>query len=324
MLPLLAILGLSIVYGYINGLHGSASVVAPVISSRAMGPRAALMLAAFGMALGPFVLGSAVANTLGEELLSPQVITVQVLVSALVGAIIWSALTLWLKIPSSISQALIGGLVGAGLAAVGPAGVQLAGLNKVLLALFLSPILGLLTAYLLVRLTYRLTASASPRMNHWLRRAQVAMSLVVAVAFGANDGQKLIAVMTLGLVATGLLKTFTVPLWVVAISAGTIALGTLAGGWGVIQTLGEKFYKIRPVHGFGAELASSMIVIGAGLVGGPVSGSQVVTSSILGSGSADRIRMVRWGVAQNILAASLLTIPLSALVSFAVYAALLR
>lgn len=321
-LPLLVILGLSILYGYINGLHGSASVVAPVISSRALGPRAALLLAAAGIGLGPFVLGVAVANTLGAELLRPGVITVQVLVAALIGAIAWSALTLRLKIPSSISQSLIGGLVGAGIGAVGPAGVQLAGLNKVLIALFLSPVLGLLAAYVLVRLTYRLAEGASPTINRWFRRAQVVVSLLVAVAFGANDGQKLIAVITLGLVATGLLESFSVPVWVVALSAGTIALGTLAGGWGVIQTLGSKFYKIRPVHGFGAQVASSMVILGAGLVGGPVSGSHVVTSSIIGSGSADRIQMVRWGVAQQILMASLLTLPASALVSFVVYAAL--
>jgi PiT family inorganic phosphate transporter len=321
---LLVILGLCVLYGYINGLHGSASVVATVISSRALGPRVALLLAAVGIGVGPFLLGAAVANTLGSELLSPQVTTVRVIVAALVGAIAWSALTLRLRIPSSISQALIGGLVGAGIAAAGPAGVQFAGLNKVLIALFLSPVLGLLVAYGLVRLTYRLAAGASPAVNRWFRGAQVVLSLLVAVAFGANDGQKIVAVMTLGLIATGLLDTFAVPGWVVALSALTIAFGTLVGGRGVIQTLGARFYKIRPVHGFSAQMASGVIMLGAGLFGGPVSGSQVVTSSILGSGSADRIHKVRWGVARQILVGWLLTIPLSGLLSFAVYAALLR
>jgi inorganic phosphate transporter, PiT family len=320
---LFLIIGLCILYGYINGLHGSASVVATVISSRALGPRAALILAAVGIGAGPFLLGVAVANTLGAELLSPRVATVQVIVAALTGAIAWSALTLRLKLPSSISQALIGGLVGAGIAAAGPAGVQFGGLNKVLIALFLSPVLGLLAAYVLVRLTYRLAANASPAINGWFRRVQIVLSLLVAVAFGANDGQKIIAVMTLGLVATGLLDSFAVPAWVVALSAVTIALGTLVGGWGVIQTLGGRFYKIRPVHGFSAQMVSGVIMLGAGLFGGPVSGSQVVTSSILGSGSADRIHKVRWGVVQQILAGWLLTIPLSGLVSFAVYTAFL-
>ena len=214
-LNLLLILSLCILYGYINGLHGSASVVATVISSRAMGPRAALALAALGIGVGPFLLGVAVANTLGSELLSPAASTAQVIVAALIGAIAWSTLTLKLKIPCSISQALVGGLMGAGIAAVGPTGVQSGGLGKVLLALLLSPLLGLLSAYLLTRVTYRLSRGASPAINRWFRRAQVAMSLLVAVAFGANDGHKIIAVMTLGLVATGLLDSFTVPLWVV-------------------------------------------------------------------------------------------------------------
>ena len=321
-LNLLLILSLCILYGYINGLHGSASVVATVISSRAMGPRAALARAALGIGVGPFLLGVAVANTLGSELLSPAASTAQVIVAALIGAIAWSTLTLKLKIPCSISQALVGGLMGAGIAAVGPTGVQSGGLGKVLLALLLSPLLGLLSAYLLTRVTYRLSRGASPAINRWFRRAQVAMSLLVAVAFGANDGHKIIAVMTLGLVATGLLDSFTVPLWVVVVSALTIALGTLVGGRGVIQTLGSRFYRVRPVHGFSAQMASGMIILMAGLFGGPVSGSQVVTSSILGSGSADRVQMIRWGVVQQILLGWVLTIPLSGLVSFLVYVAL--
>lgn len=321
---LLLIVILCVIYGYLNGLHGSASVVATVISSRALGPRAALLLAALGIGAGPFLLGAAVANTLGAELLSPQVITVQVIIAALVGAIAWSSLTLRMNIPCSISHALIGGLLGAGLASAGPAGVQFAGLSKVLLALFLSPVLGLLSAYALGRLTYRLSAGASPAINGWFRRAQIGLSLLVAVAFGANDGQKIIAIVTLGLVATGLLDSFSVPVWVVALSALTISLGTLVGGWGLIQTLGRRFYPIRPVHGFSAQMASGLVILGAGLFGGPVSGSQVVTSSILGSGSADRIRKVRWGVAQQILMGWLLTIPLSALVGFMICTALIQ
>ena len=318
-MELLFILALALLYGYLNGLHGSASIVATVISSRALGPRPALLLAAIGIALGPLLLGVAVANTIGAELLSPQATTVQVLIAALVGAIAWSSLTLWLNVPSSLSHALIGGIIGAGVAGFGLNGVQFSGLNKVLLALFLSPLLGLGSAFLLMRLTYRLTINATPGINRWLRRGQVLFSVLVAVAFGANDGQKIVAVITLGLVATGLLDSFQIPLWVVLLSATTISLGTLVGGFGVIQTLGRKFYKIRPVHGFSSQVASGLIILGAGLAGGPVSGSQVVTSAILGSGSADRLHMVRWNVAQQILVGWLLTIPLSALVSWLVY-----
>lgn len=323
-MPILAILGLSVLYGYINGLHGSASVVAPVVSTRALGPRMALVMAAVGMAVGPFILGSAVANTLGEELLTTRLITIQVLVAALIGAIAWSGLMLRAKIPCSISHALIGGLLGATLAAVGPSGVQITGLNKVLLALFLSPVLGLIVAFLLVKLTYHSMVRTTPSSNWYLRRAQIAVSMLVAIAFGANNGQKIVAVMTLGLVASGSLKTFTAPLWVVGVSSASVALGTLAGGWGVIETLSRGLYKIRPVHGFGAEVAACLVIFGAALVGGPISGSHVVTFAIVGSGCADRVRKVRWKIAKHIVISSLLTIPLSALVSFLVYAVLLH
>ena len=319
MIGLLFIIALVGLYGYINGLHGSASVVATVISSRALKPRAALWVAAIGIGLGPFLLGIAVANTLGTELINPETITVKVIVATLVGATLWSGLTLWLKIPSSISQALIGGMIGAGWAALGPTGVQLAGLNKVVLALLLSPVLGLLGAYLLVRLTYRLSQRATPAINHWLQRVQVVASLMVAVSFGANDGHKLIAVMTLGLVAVGTQSTFSVPTWVVVYCALSIALGTLVGGQRLIHTLGSKFYRVRPVHGFGSQLTSGFIILLAGITGSPVSGSQVVTSSIIGSGSADRIQKVRWGVFQQIAVGWLLTLPLSMVAGFLVY-----
>ena len=319
MTGLLFIIALVGLYGYLNGLHGSASVVATVVSSNALRPRVALWVAALGIGLGPFLLGVAVANTLGTELMKPETITVKVVIAALVGAITWSTLTLWLKIPSSISQALIGSMIGAGLAALGPAGVQLTGLNKVIVALLLSPVLGLLGAYLLVRLTYRLGQRATPAINHWLQRVQVIASLMVAVSFGANDGHKLIAVMTLGLVAVGSQSTFAVPAWVVVYCALSIALGTLVGGQRLIRTLGSKFYRVRPVHGFGAQLTSGFIILLAGLTGSPVSGSQVVTSSIIGSGSADRIQKVRWGIVQHIAVGWLLTLPFAVLAGFFVY-----
>ena len=313
------IMGLSGLYGYINGLHGSASIVATVISSRALQPRTALWFAALGISLGPFLLGIAVANTLGTELMRPETATVKLIAAGLVGAIVWSGFTLWLRIPSSISQALIGGIIGAGLAALGPGGVQLAGLNKIVIALLISPVIGMIGAFVLVRLTYRLTQQASPTINRWLRRLQVIASFLVAVSFGANDCQKIVAVLTLGLIAVGAQETFSIPLWVVIYCALTITLGTLVGGHRLIQTLGNKFYKVRPIHGFGSQLASGFIILVAGLTGSPVSGSQVVTSAIIGSGSADRIQKVRWRTAQTIAIGWLLTLPLSAVTSYLTY-----
>jgi PiT family inorganic phosphate transporter len=314
---ILVILALALVYGCLNGLHGSASIVSTMISSRALGPRQALLLAALGISAGPFVLGVAVASTIGAELIRVDDSTAHLVIAGLMGAILWSAITFWLKIPSSISQALIGALMGAVL--VASQHLMISGLQKTLSGLFLSPILGILVAFILVRLAYRLSASATPHVNLWFNRGQILVSLLMAVAFGANDGQKIMGVITLGLVATGFVSAFDVPLWVVGFAAGAIGIGTLMGGWRLIHTLGGKFYKIRPIHGFGAQLASGLVMLSAALVGGPVSGSQVVTSAIVGAGSADRIQKVRWGVVQQILAGWLLTLPFSGLIGALVY-----
>jgi PiT family inorganic phosphate transporter len=238
----------------------------------------------------------------------------QIVIGGMLGAIVWSSLTLWLKIPSSISQSLVGGLIGAVWVGFGVESVKLPGLYKTLVGLFLSPVLGLFTAFWLVRLSYGLAASATPHVNRWFNRGQVLVSILMAISFGANDGQKVIAMLTMGLLATGLISSFTVPTWVVVLSALAIGLGTLTGGWRLIHTLGGKFYKIRPIHGLGAQLASGGVLFFASLLGAPVSGSQVVTSAIVGAGSADRIQKVRWGVVQNILIGWLLTIPMSGLI----------
>jgi PiT family inorganic phosphate transporter len=311
---LIAILALALAYGYLNGLHGSASIVATVISSRALGPRQALALAAVGMCAGPFLLGVAVANTLGHELVSAEATTVQVVIAALIGAILWSAFTLWLRIPASISQALIGSLVGAALAGYGTSAIIAEGLVKALLGLFLSPVLGLVVGFWVVRLSYLLSASASPHINRWFKRGQVLAALLMAISFGANDGQKIVGVLMLGLIATGFLPSFIVPTWVIALSAATIGVGALVGGWRLIHTLGGKFYKIRPIHGFGAQVASGAVILSASLLGGPVSGSQVVVSAMVGAGGADRVQQVRWSVVQNIAVGWVLTMPVSAFI----------
>jgi len=325
MMPLIAvILGLAVIYGYLNGVHGSASVVAAMISSRAVGPRQALFLAALGFVIGPFALGVAVASTIGAELVSATETTGVVVVAALLGAILWCVTAWWMKVPSSISQAMVGGLVGAVWAGFGWQAIRMPGLYKTLLSLFLSPVLGLIIGYLLVRLTYLLSASATPHINQWFKRGQVLVSMLMAVAFGANNGQIIMGIITLGLVATGFTRTFSVPTWVVVFTAVTGGLGTLMGGWRLIHTLGGKFYKIRPIHGFGAELASGLVILSAAILGGPVSGSQVVTSAIVGAGSADRIQKVRWGVVRQIITGWLLTLPFAALVGAVVYIVLAR
>jgi PiT family inorganic phosphate transporter len=312
MIWIIVLIALVLAYGFLNGQHGSASVVATTISSRSIPPRLAFWLTALGMGIGPFLLGSAVASTIGSGLVHPSEVSPTVAIAALVGAVVWSSITLWLKIPVSISQSLFGGLLGAVWAGFGSEVLDPAGLLKTLAGLFLSPILGLFGAFLVVQFSYLLSASATPRINFWFRYGQVLVSLLLAITFGSNDAQKLVGIMMLGLLSAGMLDEFTVPTWVLLVCTAPIFLGSLIGGWRLVHTVGGRFYKIRPIHGFGAQAASAVVMLGAALFGWPVSGSQVITSAIVGAGSADRLQKVRWGVAQNILLGWMLTIPLSA------------
>lgn len=319
MLPLVIILLLALIYGYLNGQHASASIVATMLSSHALGPRRALLLATIGMFAGPFLMGVAVASTIGSQLVAPDATTVRVVLASLTGAIVWSGLTLWLRMPGSISQALIGGLVGAVWAGYGAESVLLPGLLKVLAGVFVSPLLGMVTGFVFVRVSYFLGRAATPRINIWFNRGQVLVALFMALAFGANDGQKIIGVVVLGLAAVNIIHGFSVPIWVVLFTSSAVALGTLRGGWRLITTLGNRFYKIRPVHGFNAQLASGVVIFSAGILGAPVSGSQVVTTAIVGAGSADRLQKVRWGVVRGIVWSWLLTLPVSAAVGAITY-----
>jgi PiT family inorganic phosphate transporter len=208
---------------------------------------------------------------------------------------------------------LIGGIIGSVAASIGFQEIILSGLTKVLIALFLSPVVGLVAGFLLTRLVYFLARGVSPRINILFKNGQVLTGIALALSHGTNDAQKTMGIITLGLVVTGFQEEFIVPIWVVAISAGAIALGTLTGGWRLIKTLGGKFYKIRPVHGFCSQISSAAVIMGAALLGGPVSTTQVVSSAILGVGSAHRMNMVRWGVAGNIAMAWLITIPATGL-----------
>ncbi len=319
MLYFIPILLLTLIFGYLNSLNGAASIVATLISSRAMTPRRAVFLAALCMCVGPFLLGVAVAGAVGSDMVAIHAQTSEVLVAALLGAIAWMLLTVWLKIPSSATQAFVGSLVGVVWIGFGQDAVLLPGLTKTLVALFLSPILGIVGGYLLVKLCYVISASASPHVNVWFKRGQVVMCALLAVAYGANDGQKIVGILVFGLVATKLVHSFAPPAWVVVFSAATMMFGTLIGSWRLIHTLGDKFYRVRPVHGFGAQVASGTILLSASILGGPVSSSQVIASAIVGAGSAQRIRQVRWQAVQRILSGWLLTLPISALTGAAIY-----
>jgi inorganic phosphate transporter, PiT family len=320
---LIALIILALIFDYLNGFHDAANIVATIISSRALSPRVALGLTAVAEFIGPFLFGVAVARTIGAGIVLPEAVTVHVILGALISAIAWNLFTWFFGIPSSSSHALIGGLIGAVIASLGAGAIQIHGLMVVFAALFLSPVLGLLIGYLFTRLVFFLARNATLRINRFFKNVQIFTGVALALSHGANDAQKTMGIITLGLVASGQLDSFVVPMWVIVISAGAIALGTATGGWRLIRTLGGKFYKIRPVHGFSTQVAAAGVILGAALLGGPVSTTQVVSSAILGVGSAERMNMVRWGVAKNIVMAWFLTIPITALLAALVYRVLI-
>lgn len=314
-ITIIVVVALALLFDFLNGVHDSSNVVATMISSRALSPRLALGITALANFVGPFIFGVAVAETIGHEIVSAESISDNVLLAALISAIVWNLLTWYLGFPSSSSHALIGGFVGSVVIAAGWGAIQIGGLEKVLIALFASPIVGFLVGYFILRSTILLSWNASPRINGFFRKSQVLTALALALSHGTNDAQKTMGIITLALVTGGYLSTFSVPTWVILACAFMIALGTALGGWKLIRTLGGKFYKIRPVDGFASQLASAAVILGASLAGGPVSTTQVVSSAIMGVGTAERANKVRWGVAREIATAWLLTIPATALLA---------
>jgi PiT family inorganic phosphate transporter len=321
---LIAVIVLGLGFDLLNGIHDSSNIVATMISSRAFSPRVALGVTAVAEFSGPFIFGVAVATTIGSDVVSAKAITTVVILAALVGAILWDLLTWYLGFPSSSSHALIGGIIGAVVMGSGWKVIQWQGLIKILLTLLTSPFIGFIIGWILLKIIVMLSWRASPRINGFFKHSQIVTGIALALAHGANDAQKTMGVITLALLTAGYLKVFAVPLWVVAICAFMIALGTSIGGWRLIRTLGGKFYKIRPINGFTSQLASSIVILGASLIGGPVSTTQVVSSSIMGVGAAERANKVRWGVAGDIAVAWLLTIPATALVAAGIYLVLRR
>jgi PiT family inorganic phosphate transporter len=309
------LLGIALVLSLLNGFQNASTVVATMISSRALSPRKAMLLAAVAEGGGPFVFGVAVAKTIGSDIVTPDSATMELLLAGTLAAVLWSIVAWWLGLPTSSSHALIGGLVGAVLRASGLEAIRYRGLLKILTALVVSPLLGLAVGYLIMKCILFLAEWFSPRLNTFFKRAQIATSVALALGQGTNDAQKTMGVITLGLVTSGYLKVFRVPLWVIAASAGSISLGIATGGWRLIRTLGSGFYRIRAVHGFSSQLASALMITAAAILGGPVSTTQVISSAIVGVGSAERVSKVRWGMARQIAIAWLLTIPATALLA---------
>jgi PiT family inorganic phosphate transporter len=316
---LIVLIVLAVIFDFLNGVHDSSNIVATMISSRAIRPRTALTMTAVAEFCGPFIFGVAVANTIGNEIVSSEHLNMLVVIAALVSAIIWNIMTWLLGIPSSSSHAIIGGIIGAVAVGAGFQEIQLRGVIKVLITLFTSPVIGFFAGMLIANIIYRMSWKATPKINGVFKKLQIITSLGLALSHGTNDAQKTMGIITLGLVISGVQDTFSVPFWVIFVCATAIALGTSIGGWQLIRTLGSKFYRIRPVHGFASQATSAAVILTASLFGGPVSTTQVVSTAIMGVGAAERMSKVRWGVAGEIASAWLFTIPSTALLAAGIY-----
>jgi PiT family inorganic phosphate transporter len=324
---LLAVIGLAIAFDYINGFHDTANAIATSVSTRALRPTHAILMSATANFLGALT-GTAVAKTIASGIATtPSGDEGQIVVAAaLVGAIFWNLLTWRFGIPSSSSHALIGGLIGSVIASLGPSALNGPGIvEKVLVPLVASPILGVGIGFLFMVVLLNVFRRAHPQViNERFRRLQVVSASYMAFSHGSNDAQKTMGIITLALVAAGVLDEAIVPLWVILLSASAISLGTAAGGWRIIKTMGQRVVKLDPVHGFAAETTAATIIIGASHFGMPVSTTHVISSAIIGVGSSERLSAVRWGVAGNIIIAWILTIPASGIAAWLAWEVLSR
>lgn len=316
---LMLVVGLALTFEFLNGMRDASNIVATMIYSRAFQPRSALMITAIAEFVGPFLFGVVVARTIGGGIVDSNLLTLNTIAACLLGAIIWNLITWFFGLPSSSSHALIGGLIGAIIISAGVSSLKWSGLNTVVLGLILSPLFGFIVGFLLLRLIYFLAQKATPRINSFFKRGQIVTAVGLGLGHGTNHTQKIMGVIMLSLSIGGAVEDFSVPFWVIVSTAAALAIGTAIGGWRLIRTLGGKFYKVRPVHGFAAQMTSAIVIVIASLTGAPVSTTQVVSSAIVGVGSSERLGKVRWGVTRDIALAWIVTIPASAFLSAAIY-----
>jgi inorganic phosphate transporter, PiT family len=321
---LIAVIALAILYAFMNGMNDSSSIVATMISSRAQSPRAALAITAVAEFMGPFIFGIAVAKTIGRGVVSSAAISTHVILAAILGAVLWNLFTSYLGLPSSSSHALIGGLIGAVAMGAGWRAIELPGLAKILIPLFVAPVIGLCIGYIVLRIVVRLSWDASPSINETFKRYQILTVIALGLSHSSNDAPKTMGVITLALITEKYLRAFVVPTWVILLSALAISAGTAVGGQRLIRTVGGKFYKIQPIDAFCTQLASMMVILTASLTGGPVSATQVISSAVMGVGAAVRPNKVRWKIAQEIATAWIMTIPAAALIAALMFKLLTR
>ena len=311
MLP--AVIGLIFValcFDFINGFHDAANSIATVVSTRVLSPGKAVIWAAFFNFVAAFTFGTAVASTVGKGMIDIRIVTFTVILGGLAGAIIWDLITWWFGLPTSSSHALVGGYAGAAVAKAGFSAIITSGWTKTIIFIFLSPLIGLVAGLLLMTAVHWIFRWTPPsRVDRWFRRLQLVSAGFFSLTHGANDAQKTMGIIAGVLFTAGYIQTFYIPFWVVLIAHTAIGLGTLAGGWRIIHTMGSKITKLQPVGGFAAETGAAIAILIATQSGVPVSTTHAITGSIVGVGSTRRLSAVRWGVAGQIVWAWVLTIP---------------
>ena len=321
-LPLLmALIGVALFFDFLNGLHDAANSIATIVSTRVLRPQFAVAWAAFFNFIAFLFFGLHVAETLGTGIIDPAIVSPQVIFAALMGAIIWNIITWIFGIPSSSSHALIGGLVGAGLAKTGGSAIVFSGLFKTVLAIVMSPMIGFLLALFLVLIVSWLFVRQTPfAVDKTFRVMQFISASMYSLGHGGNDAQKTMGIIAVLLFSQGYLGgSFYVPFWVVITCQAAMALGTLFGGWRIVHTMGSKITKLNPMQGFCAETGGALTLFGATWLGIPVSTTHTITGAIVGVGAARRVSAVRWGLASNILIAWIVTLPAAAVISAVFY-----
>ncbi len=314
------IIGVALIFDYINGFHDAANSIATVVSTRVLAPGVAVVWAAVFNFLAAYLLGTGVAATIGSGFVNVHLVTPWVLLAGLTGAIVWDILTWYLGLPTSSSHALIGGYAGAAFAKAGFAGLVAGKWGITVAFIVLSPLIGLAAAYVLMVAVYWIFRRFSPsQMDRHFRRYQLLSAALFSCAHGTNDAQKTMGIITAVLVAGGIQKDFHVPSWVIAASSGAIGLGTMSGGWRIVRTMGTRLTRLQPRSGFCAETGAAISILFATWHGLPVSSTHAIAGAIAGVGSIQRTRAVRWNVAGGIVTAWILTIPAAAITAAIVY-----
>jgi PiT family inorganic phosphate transporter len=313
------IIVLALAFDFTNGFHDAANSIATVVSTRVLSPRVAVVWAAFFNFIAFAIFGVHVAKTIAKGTVDPAVVTPAIVLAALLAALAWNLFTWWFGLPTSSSHALIGGFVGAAVVVAGPSAVVVQGVLKTVIFIFVSPLLGLVLGFILMLAVSWIFRRWTPRaVDQLFRRLQLGSAAMFSLGHGSNDAQKTAGIITALLYSTGHLKgDFQVPLWVVVASYGAIGLGTLSGGWRIVETMGMRITKLQPVGGFCAETAGALALFGASTLGVPVSTTHTITGSIVGAGvsASRRLSAVKWGVASRIVWAWVITMPVAALLA---------